>query len=95
MAVQGNNRYRVVLKPNDSLEGIPESSLIQIPVSRTSYNAIKTKVNGQGLNVCDLLEGTIGESVACSIHPTKPRACKDFLKGGPNCLFYRKRLDKI
>ena len=95
MGIPGQNQHRVVLRPGDDMESIPEGYLIEIPVSRTKRYAIKLKTDEQGLRVCACLTGEIGKSVVCSIHATKPTACKDFPKGGPTCKFYRDKLNKI
>jgi Predicted Fe-S-cluster oxidoreductase len=39
---------------------------------------------------CDLLEGELGKSVACSIYETRPSACRAFEAGSDRCHAYRR-----
>ena len=46
--------------------------------------------NGQGGETCcEAFAGEVGKACACSIHPGRPRACREFEAGSLGCQFAR------
>ena len=42
-----------------------------------------------GETCCTAFAGAVGSACACSIHPDRPRACRDFEPGSAGCRFAR------
>jgi len=79
--------FRVVIR-EDEVSRFPAPWILRVG----RFPAIGTVIDAEGRAVCIGLEGAIGSSVGCSVHATKPAACRNFPIGGPLCLKYRKRL---
>ena len=86
--------YRVILQADDE-KYVPKDWIIEFNRGSRPYRAIKAKINSQGLNVCLGLDGEIGKDVKCSIHETKPQACRRYPVGSPMCLQARKKLSQV
>ena len=43
-----------------------------------------------GDTCCIAFVGEVGSACACSIHPDRPRACREFAAGSPGCQYARR-----
>lgn len=50
---------------------------------------LATKKNSQGHITCVALRGKVGEDCSCGIYEARPRACRQFKPGSPECLAAR------
>ena len=54
--------------------------------------AMRTRVNEQGLHACVALGGTVGECVSCEVYEHRPDVCRTFQANSPQCEASRKLL---
>jgi uncharacterized protein len=64
-------------------KGLPVLEVIPDPEDRIVL--FGTKRNGQGVRVCVALTGRLGRQVACTIYEDRPRLCRQFEAGSPEC----------
>ncbi len=59
--------------------------LIIVPDPEDRIVMLGTKCNGEGIRVCAALTGRVGKQVACAIYEERPKLCRQFEAGSPEC----------
>lgn len=64
--------------------------VIDIASAEESLLLLGTRINRQGRRVCQALDGRVGRRVECAIYESRPRLCRQFEAGSPECLEARR-----
>lgn len=76
--------YRALVSDIEK-DKIPEFAKKWIFHSSEAGDAIRTKINADGLSVCRALDGVVGQSVQCVVYETRPMTCRQFTEESKNC----------